>query len=203
MKFLSLIVAVSLGWSEPPIGQTVAFLPSQPAVDSVLREISQPQQFRLLMHRFEWTLDDLLDFPILFPINTQLATSSRISSQYGQRIHPISGKPKAHRGIDIAAPRGTPVYCAGNGRIARAGYDKGYGWFVEIEHAAGFSSLYGHLERLWVSVGDIVVIGEHIATVGQSGVATGNHLHFEIRKNKSYWDPAQWFDCLLDESFGR
>lgn len=144
MNTLSLIVIVCQVLSQP----TSAVKSPHYILDSAVRKISQPEQFRMLLDNFGCTTEDLRGYPILFPINMQDARSSRISSGYGRRLHPISNKIKTHKGIDIAAPEGTPVYCAGNGRVVRAGYNTGYGWFVEIEHAGGFSSLYGHLDRV-------------------------------------------------------
>lgn len=110
---------------------------------------------------------------------------------------------KLHKGIDIASPCGTPVYCAGNGRVIRSGYDRGYGKFLEVRHAGGFATRYAHLDNVQVRQGDPVRIGEQIATVGHSGLATGDHLHFEIRKNGTTWNPFEWFECLRLKYFFR
>lgn len=106
---------------------------------------------------------------------------------------------KLHKGIDIASPCGTPVYCAGNGRVIRSGYDRGYGKFLEVRHAGGFATRYAHLDNVQVRQGDPVRIGEQIATVGHSGLATGDHLHFEIRKNGTTWNPFEWFEYLREK----
>lgn len=88
-----------------------------------------------------------------------------------------------HAGIDIAVSAGVPVYAAADGVVTRAGYDHGYGWMVEIRHRGGFVTRYAHLSKVWVSPADSVVIGEHLGNIGRSGIATGYHLHFEVRKN--------------------
>ena len=88
-----------------------------------------------------------------------------------------------HAGIDIAAALGAAVYAAGDGVVVRAGYDKGYGWVVEIRHRGAFITRYGHLSKVWLSAGDSVSIGEHLGNIGRSGMATGYHLHFEVRKD--------------------
>ena len=88
-----------------------------------------------------------------------------------------------HAGVDIAVSAGVPVYAAADGVVIRAGYDQGYGWMVEIRHRAGFTTRYAHLSKVWVSAADSVLIGEHLGNVGCSGIATGSHLHFEVRKN--------------------
>lgn len=109
----------------------------------------------------------------------------RISSHYGFRRHPVSGRRKLHKGLDIAAPRGTPIYATGNGRIKFAGRQRGYGKVVEIKHAGGISTLYAHMSRIRSGMrnGKSVKRGQIIGYVGSTGTSTGNHVHYEYRVN--------------------
>jgi murein DD-endopeptidase MepM/ murein hydrolase activator NlpD len=117
---------------------------------------------------------------------------TRVSSRFNpNRRHPILNRIRAHKGVDYAAPVGTPVRAAGDGRIEFRGRQGGYGNVVVIEHGGGISTLYGHLSRFAksVSIGKHVRQGEVIAFVGQTGLATGPHLHYEYRVNGVHRNP--------------
>lgn len=117
-------------------------------------------------------------------------TTGRLSSDYGYRIHPITGVRTFHAGIDIATPVGTAVYAYTDGTVVAAGWDNSYGRYVKISHGNGLETLYLHLSSIEVSVGDKVKVGNKIAKVGNTGFSTGPHLHFEVRVNgasKSPW----------------
>jgi murein DD-endopeptidase MepM/ murein hydrolase activator NlpD len=107
------------------------------------------------------------------------------------RKHPILNKIRAHRGVDYAAPTGTPVRAAGDGRVKYRGVKSGFGNVVEVEHSGQVVTVYGHLSRFakGVSVGDRVRQGEVIAYVGMTGLATGPHLHFEYRVRNEWKNP--------------
>ncbi|MDO9592893.1 MAG: peptidoglycan DD-metalloendopeptidase family protein, partial [Erysipelotrichaceae bacterium] len=109
--------------------------------------------------------------------------SGRFTSPFGYRKDPISGLRKFHDGIDIAAPRGTPVYAYTNGKVVTAGWGNMTGNYVVIDHGGGLRSKYYHLSSISVKVGQIVKVGEKIGGVGTTGYSTGNHLHFTITKN--------------------
>jgi murein DD-endopeptidase MepM/ murein hydrolase activator NlpD len=115
--------------------------------------------------------------------------SGAIRSTFGPRIDPINGRHRFHKGIDIAATRGTPIEAAATGRVVFAGRNKGYGNMVMIEHADGRRSLYAHAERLFVKAGDMVSAGQTIAAVGSTGHSTGPHLHFEVREGNRAVNP--------------
>lgn len=117
---------------------------------------------------------------------------ARISSTFGARRHPILGYTRMHKGIDFAVPRGTPVMAAGNGTVAYAGPASGYGNLVIIKHANGYSTAYGHLSRYGsgVRTGSRVRQGQIVAFSGMTGMATGPHLHYEIRVNNTQMNPA-------------
>lgn len=119
-----------------------------------------------------------------FPLN-----SFRITSSFGLRKHPISGKMKLHKGVDLAAARGTPVFSVAGGVVAFAGRYAGYGNLVVVLHDNELSTHYAHCESIEVDVADTVMSGTVIGTVGDSGAATGPHLHFEVRRNGVPLDP--------------
>ena len=114
------------------------------------------------------------------PIN-----GARLSSRFGKRRHPISGYTRLHKGTDFAAPRGTPIYAAGNGVVERASRYGGYGHYVRIRHAKGFKTAYAHMSRYGrgVKSGRSVRQGQIIGYVGSTGASTGPHLHYEVYKN--------------------
>lgn len=100
------------------------------------------------------SIDELCDYPVIFPIKKP----RRISSDFGMRYHPVYKRRKFHSGIHIAESKGTPVFVTGNGVVTRKGYCSGYGNFIEIQHAGGFRSFYAHLSRTVVNRGDTVSI---------------------------------------------
>ena len=117
---------------------------------------------------------------------------SRITSGFGMRNHPVYGYSREHNGVDYAAPTGTPVRTIGDGVVTFAGVQNGYGNVIQIRHRnAKDSTLYAHLSRIDVKVGDNVMQGENIGAVGSTGVSTGPHLHFEFRINNEPQDPAE------------
>lgn len=114
---------------------------------------------------------------------------SRITSGFGGRIHPISRSFKNHKGVDYAAPTGTPVRTVGDGVVEFAGVQRGYGNVIEIKHRDGKSTLFAHLSRMGVTKGQKVEQGDVIGAVGTTGYSTGPHLHFEFRINGEHYDP--------------
>lgn len=118
-----------------------------------------------------------------------LPISGRISSEYGYRIHPISGVRKLHAGMDISAGSGTPIGAAGPGTVIFAGWRGGYGNAVIIDHGGGIATLYAHQSRLAASTGQSVSTGQIIGYVGSTGYSTGPHLHWEVRVNGTPVNP--------------
>ncbi len=116
----------------------------------------------------------------------------RISSRFQtERYHPVLGVKRPHRGVDFAAPVGTPIKAAGDGRVVFRGWKNGYGNTVVIEHGGIYSTLYGHMSKFHsgVRAGGRVEQGQIIGYVGQTGLATGPHLHYEFRVNGEHRDP--------------
>jgi murein DD-endopeptidase MepM/ murein hydrolase activator NlpD len=114
----------------------------------------------------------------------------RISSKFGYRQAPMGGARRYHRGVDIAAPNGSPIKAMADGVVAKVSTSYAKGLNVEIQHAAGFSTAYFHLSKSMVKAGQRVRQGEVIAQEGSSGNSTGPHLHFEIHKNGEPVNPA-------------
>lgn len=118
----------------------------------------------------------------------------RISSYFSRRrYHPILKKYRPHHGIDYAAPVGTPVEAAGSGRVTFAGWKRGYGKFIVVKHKNSYSTAYGHLSRIRKGIrrGATVEQGDVIGYVGSTGISTGPHLHYEVRRGKSLINPLR------------
>lgn len=124
--------------------------------------------------------------------NFGVVNGSRISSLFGYRIHPVTGENIFHKGIDIAASQGSPVYAYANGTVIYAGWKSGYGNFIAIDHGGGMVTRYGHLSAIYVSVGQRVAVRQKIGAVGSTGVSTGPHLHFEVLINGEYRNPQNY-----------
>ncbi len=116
---------------------------------------------------------------------------ARLSSGFGARKHPILGYMKQHRGVDFAAPPGTPVFAAGGGVVEKAGLNGFYGKYVRIRHNREYATAYAHMSRIAVQAGKRVRQGQVIGYVGSSGRVTGPHLHYEILKNSQRANPLK------------
>ncbi len=117
-----------------------------------------------------------------------------ISSPYGYRNHPIKGQAKFHYGIDLAAPKGTPIVASRGGTVAVATYEDSSGYYVVIDHLDGYKSYYMHMDKYIVATGQFVVTGQIIGYCGSSGISTGDHLHFEICRDGQSLNPADYID---------
>jgi murein DD-endopeptidase MepM/ murein hydrolase activator NlpD len=117
--------------------------------------------------------------------------TSEVSSGFGWRQDPFTGATSFHRGVDVRAAEGTPVASTGAGRVLFSGTDGGYGTSVVVEHANGLTTRYAHLSAALVGAGDLVNDGQILGLVGQSGRATGPHLHYEVRVDGRAVDPLQ------------
>ena len=138
----------------------------------------------------KYTLDERIDkFGQMFSLPTIV---NRISSVFGYRIHPISGVRTKHMGVDIPGSLNTPIYAARKGKVIFAGYSGGYGNLVIVRHDKGYTTYYGHLNRITTKIGDNVGVGVMIGRMGSTGNSTGSHLHFEVRKNGEALNPADF-----------
>lgn len=125
-------------------------------------------------------------------INYGVVSGKRISSLYGYRIHPITGRKRYHDGLDIAATHGNAVYAYSSGKVVQAGWNGGYGYQVLIDHGNGLKTRYAHLSKIYVRIGQKVGTGERIGAVGSTGNSTGPHLHFEVIKNGRTQNPLNY-----------
>ena len=117
----------------------------------------------------------------------------RVTSEFGNRVDPITGKRKGHGGMDLAVPTGTPIRAALPGTVTVSKYNAGgYGYYVMIDHGNGLATLYGHCSKLLAKVGQTVQAGDIIALSGSTGRSTGPHLHFEVRINGERTNPRAY-----------
>lgn len=121
----------------------------------------------------------------MWPVN------GRVTSHYGGRIHPITGKYTIHNGLDIAADTGTEIAAAFDGTVTAAGYSESYGYYIMLTHGDNVKTLYAHCSKLLLSEGDNVKKGDTLALVGSTGRSTGPHVHFEVRVGSYRVDP-EW-----------
>ncbi|MFD1140817.1 M23 family metallopeptidase [Larkinella insperata] len=132
--------------------------------------------------------------PSTFPVAVTIKEFS-ISSPFGLRKHPVHKQTRFHGGIDVRAKKGLPVTATAPGIVKRVGYDPGLGAFVQVLHSFGFETVYGHLAGYCVQPGQRIIRGQEIGKVGQTGLATGPHLHYVVRKNGEPIDPLHF--CFL------
>lgn len=130
--------------------------------------------------------------PAIWPIDrTKL---NYVSSLYGMRQHPRYGYWRMHEGVDLSAPKGTPVYATGNAVVLRSGWRPGYGELIELNHGFGYKTRYGHLSKRYVQAGDSVTRGQVIGEVGNTGISSGAHLHYEVRFRDNTVNPIHYFN---------
>ncbi|MDE8653776.1 M23 family metallopeptidase [Novosphingobium album (ex Liu et al. 2023)] len=134
--------------------------------------------------------------------NTSVSIPSRtplegltLTSSFGMRVHPVIGGVRAHKGVDLAAPVGTPIYATADGMVSKASWFGGYGLFVSLEHGGELETRYGHMSRLNVAEGQRVHKGEIIGFVGTTGRSTGPHLHYEVRVHGEAVNPIPYMQA--------
>ena len=128
---------------------------------------------------------------------------AKVTSFYGMRKHPVLGKMKLHGGADLRARIGTPVYATANGVVEWAGYnDGGFGKMVKLSHNFGFTTVYGHLSKSTVAVGDYVKQGELIGYSGNTGLSSAPHLHYEVRHLHRRLAPRSFMEWSLENYDG-
>ncbi|MCD6396211.1 MAG: peptidoglycan DD-metalloendopeptidase family protein, partial [Spirochaetaceae bacterium] len=137
--------------------------------------------------------DLLADLPTVWPVGSGIG---RITNYFGPEIHPFTGQWYLHKGIDIASyRRGVPITAAANGKVVERGYDAmGYGNYLVLRHSYGYSTKYGHMDKVYVEEGDTVTQGQKLGTMGNTGLSTGQHLHFEVRIGSQVVDPLRFLD---------
>lgn len=122
------------------------------------------------------TVSASISVPSIMPLQ-----DAKLTSDFGMRTHPVMGGRRSHKGLDLAAPMGTPIYATADGIVDRAEWFSSYGLFIEIEHGAELETRYAHMSRLAVAAGQRVKKGDLIGYVGSTGRSTGPHLHYEVR----------------------
>lgn len=143
----------------------------------------------------------LAGIPAIQPVQNEDLT--RIASGFGMRLHPILGYRKMHYGMDFTAPRGTDIYATGNGVVTEIQrHSGGYGKHIVIDHGFGYETLYAHLYKIKVKKGQKVKRGEVIGSVGNTGLSTGPHLHYEVHRNGKPVNPVNYyFNDLSSEEY--
>ena len=132
----------------------------------------------------------ILDFDYCTPV------CGTISSPFGYREHPVEGEERFHYGVDLAADTGTTVSCFADGTVTAVGESSSYGKYCIVTHSGGYATLYAHCSRITASSGAEVSRGEKIAEVGETGMATGPHLHFELHQNGAYLNPIYYVSSV-------
>ena len=120
-----------------------------------------------------------------------------ISSRFGRRTDPFTGRLTYHQGVDFSSERGADINSVADGVVTWSAQKQGYGLMVEITHANGYQTRYAHADQLLVEVGEIVRKGQNIALVGSTGRSTGPHVHFEVYKNGRVVDPASYINRTI------
>ena len=152
--------------------------------------VDQANDVAAALTRFKAARVAIEDAPIHMPV----PANTHISSPFGNRTDPFTGRVAFHPGIDFPWPIGTTVKSAGQGKVIYVGQINGYGNVIDIDHGGGIVTRYGHLSAFLVAKGDEVVTGTPIARVGSTGRSTGPHLHFEVRRDDSPVNPAPYLD---------
>lgn len=165
----------------------------------ILTDLSSYELFDgIPLNRLIQSIEDMQGDNFIWPVR------GLVSSGFGERRHPTQGIIRHHGGIDIAAPTGSPVFATASGKVSFRGEMKGYGKTVFLDHGNGLETIYGHNRVLFVEEGDLIRKGRVIALVGSTGISTGPHLHFEMRKNGKPVDPTSLPEYLssvpLDET---
>ena len=165
-----------LGWS------------ARPDVDGLIAKASNlARSFSDVSDTLQRNFDRFANTPSIMP------TTGWLSSQFSKsRFHPILHENRPHEGIDVSAPTGTPIVAPAAGVIVKSGSDKGFGLLVEIDHGNGIRTRFAHCSRLAVRVGQRVTRGQLIAAVGETGLVTAPHLHYEIHVNGKPVDPLTY-----------
>jgi len=133
--------------------------------------------------------------PCIIPIDK--FSHTWISSLFTMRRHPVLSKIRHHNGLDIACEKQS-ILAAGTGVVSRTGYDKGLGNYIKIVHGNGYETTYGHLSQVLSEKGQVIILGEKIGVAGKTGLATGVHLHYEVRFNGRLVDPLDYLLLLYN-----
>ncbi len=158
-------------------------------LDRLEREIKlESASFKKLISTLDDKEDSLRYLPALKPV-----PSARLTGKFGRRLHPIYKRMHFHEGIDLGADRGTPILATADGYVTFTGRNGGYGLFVSINHKYGFETKYGHLQKIYVRKGQFVKRGDKIGEVGNTGLSTAPHLHYEVHYHGKAMNPQDYY----------
>jgi murein DD-endopeptidase MepM/ murein hydrolase activator NlpD len=175
----------------------------------VLQSLKKVDQLKRQMYIQTRSYDEILQMarnkskllaatPAIQPVPNRELT--RLASGYGMRIHPILKYKRMHFGVDFTAPRGTPIYATGDGTVERVIMNfGGYGRQIIIRHGFGYKTLYAHMQDIDIKVGQKVKRGDKIGTVGNTGLSTAPHLHYEVVKDGKKVNPVNYFFMDLND----
>ena len=171
---------------------SVIFQETSTSIDNLMERIAAQKELldnlTVLVQEKE---KQLASIPSISPIgdkNIQL-----LATGYGYHLHPLYRTLKMHSGIDLTAPKGSPVYATGNGQVVSAGSSADYGYNVIVDHGYGYKTLYAHLDKIRVKRGQRLQRGDAIGDVGSTGRSTAPHLHYEVRKNNKTENPINYY----------
>ena len=153
------------------------------------------EESRHVLNSFDLTFSEsnkIDEYPAICPL-FRVSDVTRISSPYGPRMHPIYHAKSIHRGIDYAAPKGSKVITTGDGIVLGAERNGGYGNMITVHHSNGYKTRYGHLDKMFVKVGDEIKKRDIIGNMGRSGRSTGVHLHYAVVLNNRSQNPKKYF----------
>jgi murein DD-endopeptidase MepM/ murein hydrolase activator NlpD len=180
------------------VGRGGPLLPPRPQPDALGSLAELEARLALVEHQIGLVADaaslqnlDQLRMPTRLPVS-----NFELSSGFGNREDPFTGRSAFHAGLDFAAPSGTTIHAAAGGKVGFAGFKSDFGWVVEIEHGNGLVTRYAHASKLLVKSGDLVLPGDAIAAVGSTGRSTGAHLHFEVLRGGEAVDPRRYLAGL-------
>ena len=168
---------IPIVYRTPPAAR--GFPTNQKAVAKALDKLQRINSMKIALERL--------------PLARPLRDPYRFTSGFGPRRHPVTQRWTAHHGVDLAAPRGTPIYSPVGGVVTYAAQQRGYGKVVKVRHALGYETVYAHMSKIRVKKGETVKRGAIVGDVGSTGRSTGNHLHYEIRRYRKPLNPVRYF----------
>jgi len=188
-------------------GDLASFINLEEQNNGIMREVSELRNLKEFMQTSTESLekvqnllksqgDLLVELPTYWPVAGGIG---RITNYFGPEVHPFTQQWYLHKGIDIAYRRGIDLVAAANGKVIERKYEPmGFGNYIVVRHAYGFATKYAHLDNVYVEEGDVVTQGQKIGTMGNTGMSTGPHLHFEVRIGAQVVDPERFLNVQAD-----
>lgn len=183
-------------------GDLTSFFNVESAENGSLSETVEIQKLKTALDQSVSSLDEigqilnsqkslLSDIPTMWPLK---GVQGYVTAVFGPSIHPFSGQWYLHKGVDLAYGYGVPIIATANGKVLEADFDDGYGNFVVIRHKYGFYTKYAHMQRIYVRPGQDISQGDVLGTMGNTGLSTGPHLHYEVRIGSQVVDPVKYIN---------